>query len=385
MTPAARWAAAAQIMDRITQGDPAEKALTNWARGSRFAGSKDRAAVRDHVFDILRNWRSVAALGGGSEGRALVLGRLRQTGIDPDSVFTGEGYAQSPLSATEREAGSAPTGAASWDLPDWLYDMYISALGDEAEKQALALRDRASVFLRANLLKTDRDTAQAALAEAGIVTQGHPLSKTALEVTEGARKISQSGPFLTGQVELQDVASQAVVEALPLESGQRVLDYCAGGGGKTLAMAAHLNGPVEAHDADPRRMSDLPTRSDRAGADISLIAAPRGPYDLVLCDAPCSGSGAWRRAPEGKWRLTPDRLDSLRDLQAGILDAAAALVGPAGTLAYATCSVLPVENEDQIEAFLLRALGWECLKTHRFAPDQGGDGFFLATLTRVKD
>lgn len=382
MTPAARWAAAAQILDQITEGEPAEKALTTWARKSRFAGSGDRAAIRDHVYDILRCWRSTAALAGGSSGRQLVLGRLRQTDIDPDEVFTGAGYALAPLIDAEKQAGAVPDGADAADLPDWLYDIFVNDLGDDAHLAAEALRHRASVFLRVNSLKADRRAAQTALTQDGIVTVPHPLSETALEVQEGARRVAQSTAFQSGLVELQDVASQAVVDAVPLASGMRVLDYCAGGGGKTLALAARLRGPVDAHDADPRRMSDLPSRAHRAGAQVTLMAQPLGPYDLVLCDVPCSGSGSWRRAPEGKWRLTPARLEDLTSLQSNILDAASGLVAKTGVLAYATCSVLHCENEARIDRFLQRNPGWKLLFQHRFSLSQGGDGFFVATLTR---
>ncbi len=383
MTPAARWAAAAAVLDQIEAGEPAEKALTTWARKSRFAGSKDRAAIRDHVYDILRCWRSTAALGGGTSGRARVLGRLHQTGQDPATVFIGEGYALDPLSDEELAAGHAPDGAEALDLPDWIQDIFVNDLADKAKATAEALRHRAQVFLRVNLLTTDRDSAQTALQAEGVETAPHPLSDTALEVTEGARRVSQTEAFRTGMVELQDVASQAVVDALPLKDGMRCLDYCAGGGGKTLALAARLRGPVEAHDADPRRMSDLPDRALRAGASVRLVDRPKGLYDLVLCDVPCSGSGSWRRAPEGKWRLTPDRLAALTQTQAGILDRVAGLVGPGGALAYATCSVLNCENEAQIDGFLSRHSGWVCTKQTRFGLDQGGDGFFVAVLTRT--
>ncbi|WP_300585778.1 RsmB/NOP family class I SAM-dependent RNA methyltransferase [Marivita sp.] len=383
MTPAARWAAAASILDQIAAGDPAEKALTTWARKSRFAGSKDRAAIRDHVYDILRCWRSTASLGGGDTGRARVLGRLRQTGEDPDAVFIGDGYALSPLSEKEREAGHPPIGAEALDLPDWVYERFLRSLSDKADATAEALRHRASVFVRVNLLKADVASAQAALLEEGIETAPHPLSETALEVIEGARRLSQTEAFRTGWVELQDVASQAVVDALPLAEGMRCLDYCAGGGGKTLAMAARLHGPVDAHDADPRRMSDLPDRAERAGATVTRVDRPKGTYDLVLCDVPCSGSGSWRRSPEGKWRLTPERLDELTGIQAKILDQVAGLIRPGGTLAYATCSVLTCENEAQIDGFLSRHPEWRVAMQQRFDLSQGGDGFFVATLTKT--
>lgn len=382
MTPAARWAAAAQILDQIEAGEAAEKALTTWARRSRFAGSKDRAAIRDHVYDILRAWRSTAALGGGTSGRLRVLGRLRQTDLDPDDLFTGEGYALTPLTDAEKAGGAGPTEGEASDLPDWIYNIFTSDLQGKAQQTAEALRHRASVFLRVNTLKTNRSDAQSALLVEGIDTAPHPLSDTALEILDGARRVAQSRAYQTGLVELQDVASQAVVDALPLSNGMRVLDYCAGGGGKTLAMAARLRGPVEAHDADPRRTSDLPARADRAEAKVTLTQTPKGTYDLVLCDVPCSGSGSWRRSPEGKWRLTPDMLEAVTRIQAEILNTATARVGAGGTLAYATCSVLTRENEDQIEAFLARHTGWTCAIQKRFDLTEGGDGFFVATLTR---
>ena len=382
MTPAARWAAAAEIMDEITAGSPAEKALTNWARRSRFAGSKDRAAVRDHVFDILRSWRSVAAQGGGSDGRRLVLGRLRQIGLDPDTVFSGDRHALAELTQAEKVSGSEPEGAVKADLQDWIFDIFVRDFQDKSDLYSEVLKSRAPVFLRVNLAKTNVAEAQANLAEDGVETKPHPLSPTALEVTHGMRRVNQSSAYLNGLVELQDVASQAVVDALPLERGLRVLDYCAGGGGKTLAMAAKTGGLVFAHDANPARMKDLPDRAVRAGAKVQLVSDPTETYELVLCDVPCSGSGSWRRSPEGKWRLTPEALERTQKVQSQILNKAAQLVAPGGYLAYATCSVFNSENEDQIEGFLERHGTWYCKSKHRFDLDMGGDGFFLAILTR---
>lgn len=383
MTPAARIQAAAEILDRIASGTPAEQALLGWSRASRFAGSKDRAAVRDHVFDVLRRWRSTAAAGGGERGRARMLGLLRQDGIDPDTLFTGEGHAPSPLSEDERAAGRVPEGAEALDMPDWLWPRFSASLGAETVPAAEALRHRAPVFLRVNTLRNTLDEAQAELAAEGIETRPHPLADTALEVIAGARGIARSAAFTEGLVELQDAASQAVVAQLPLGPGQRVLDYCAGGGGKALAMAARLRGAVEAHDADPGRMSDLPARAARAGAEIVRAAKPSGRYDLVLCDVPCSGSGSWRRAPEGKWRLTEEGLTRLLSVQAGILDTVAPLVADGGTLAYVTCSMLAPENAAQVESFLGRHAGWQVVTQRQFLPRDGGDGFFMACLTRT--
>ncbi|WP_425098324.1 RsmB/NOP family class I SAM-dependent RNA methyltransferase [Tropicibacter sp. S64] len=383
MQPAARVQTAIQIIDRIAGGEPAERALTNWARGARYAGSKDRAAVRDLVFDVLRRWRSCAALGGGESGRARILGLLRAQGEDVGALFCGGAYGPPPVGEGD-DVGRAPEGYEAWDLPDWLAVRFVDSLGDQAEDAAQALRRRAEVFLRVNTLKSDVNAAIAALAEDGIAAVAHPLSPTALRVTDGARQIARSAAFGTGRVELQDAASQAVVDMLPLKPGMAVLDYCAGGGGKTLAMAARLPGVrIDAHDADPNRMADLPERAARAGADVRIVERVSGGYDLVLADAPCSGSGAWRRAPEGKWRLTPDMLEDLCGAQAAILRNCAALVKPGGVLAYATCSVLSEENARQVEAFLARNPEWKTLASRQFLPSDGGDGFFAAIMMRV--
>ncbi|WP_417205351.1 RsmB/NOP family class I SAM-dependent RNA methyltransferase [Antarctobacter sp.] len=381
MTPAARVQAAIELIDQIAAGRPAEKVLTTWGRTSRYAGSKDRAAVRDLVFDALRCWRSAAVLGGGESGRSRMLGVIRQRGEDPETIFSGQGHAPAELSDAERDAGRAPDGDAALDLPDWLAARFRDSLGAATEATAQALRARAEVFLRVNSLRGTVDQAVAQLAQDGITAEPHPLSPTALRVTEGARAIARSDAYLSGAVELQDAASQAVVDLLPLGSGSSVLDYCAGGGGKALAMAARLGGGrVDAHDAAPRRMADLPARAQRAGANVRIVSEPRGAYDLVFCDVPCSGSGAWRRAPEGKWRLTAPQLADLCVTQAGILDRAARLVAPGGCLSYATCSVLAEENADQIRRFLERSPDWRLEVARQFLPSDGGDGFFVAVL-----
>ena len=381
MTPGARSAAAIGVLDRVLAGEAAEKALTNWGRASRYAGSGDRAAVRDLVYDALRQRRSAAALGGSETGRGLVLGLLRAAG--QEALFTGEGHAPQPPGPDE--AGRSPFGAEALNLPDWLLPEMTRALGDRLAPVAQAMQARAPVFLRVNLARGDVAAALATLADEGIEARPHPLAPTALEVVAGARKVQTSAAYLEGLVELQDASSQAVVAVLPLADGMRVLDQCAGGGGKTLAMAARAKLRLWAHDASPRRMADLPERAKRAGVKVTLTEQPEAtaPYDLVLVDAPCSGSGSWRRDPEGKWRLTADRLGELRAVQAAILDRAAGMVAPGGWLAYATCSLLEVENGDQTAAFLARTPGWRLEVERRFTPLDGGDGFYLALLARL--
>jgi 16S rRNA (cytosine967-C5)-methyltransferase len=309
-------------------------------------------------------------------------GRLLLQGELPETVFTGDGHAPAVSTEDEVAASAVPTEADLMDLPDWLIPVFRASLGADAQAVAEALRHRAPVFLRVNTLKADLRAARDALAQDGIATAPHPLSPTALEVLDNPRRVAGSTAYRDGLVELQDVASQAVVDALPLAPGLRVLDYCAGGGGKALAMAAVTMGQIMAHDADPGRMRDLPGRSKRAGAEIVPVPAPTGLYDLVLCDAPCSGSGAWRRAPEGKWALTPERLDQLCALQDDILRKAARFVAPGGVLAYATCSVFAVENSDRDDAFLAAHMGWNGLFSRQFLPSDGGDGFFVSCFRR---
>ncbi|MCX7645710.1 MAG: RsmB/NOP family class I SAM-dependent RNA methyltransferase [Rhodobacteraceae bacterium] len=384
MTPAARHAAAIDVLDRFLAGEPAEKALTSWARASRYAGAKDRAAVRDLVFDALRCLRSHAALGGAMTGRGLVLGGLRARGADPSAVFTGERHAPAPLGAAEAAAGQSPEGLEALDCPDWLAPLLRESLGPRFEPVMRALRRRAPLHLRVNLRKATRAQAAARLAAEGIATLPHPLSPAALEVTGGARAVERSATFAEGWIEPQDAASQAAADTIPLAPGARVLDYCAGGGGKTLALAGRAEAAFFAHDAAPQRMRDLPARAARAGVAVRILADParEAPFDVVLCDVPCSGSGAWRRAPEGKWRLDRAGLDRLLAAQDRILDAAAPLVAPGGLLAYVTCSLIGLENDARIAAFLDRTPGWRLAGRWQWCPGEGGDGFFAAHLTR---
>jgi 16S rRNA (cytosine967-C5)-methyltransferase len=379
MTPGARAAAAIEVLDAILAGQPAEPALTTWARAHRFVGSGDRAALRDLVFDALRCRRSAGALGGGDTGRGLILGLLRQRG--EAALFSGEGHAPPPPAASE--AGRPPAGAEALDCPDWLAPALQDALGPDYAPVLTALQSRAPVFLRANLGKLARDAALAALAAEGITALPVPGVASALHVTGNARKIQTSTAYLQGLVELQDLSSQDLCASLPLRPGSKVLDFCAGGGGKSLAMAALAPLRLFAHDAAPQRLRDLPPRAARAGVAITLTDQPArtAPYDLILTDVPCSGSGSWRRDPQGKWALTPARLQSLCQTQAAILDQVAPWVAPSGRLAYATCSLLSAENEDQVAAFLHRHPGWICDSQRRWSPLSDGDGFYLALLT----
>lgn len=384
MTPGARVAAAIEILDAILAGQAAEPAIARWSRASRFAGSKDRAAVRDHVFDALRAKRSLAAQGGGETGRAILLALTDGQGTR-ESLFSGEGHAPAPPTPEERAALAATpdlTEPEAANLPDWVWPLWQDALGGKAMAVAQLMRDRAGVFLRVNRTNTTMDKAIAALSADGVTARALDAPVGALEVVEGARRIKQARAYLDGSVELQDPASQIAIAGLPLTAGMRVLDYCAGGGGKALAMADRASVFVTAHDIAPARMADISVRAARAGKTIDVLGPSRlsGSYDLVLVDAPCSGSGTWRRTPDAKWRLTPQDLEDLIVLQSDILSKASRSVTDGGYLAYATCSVLRQENETIVAQFLADHAGWSTEHEMRLEPSVGNDGFYLRLL-----
>ena len=377
MTPGARVQAAIEVLDVVLDGvapgprltgPSAEAVLTRWARGARYAGSRDRAAVRDHVFSALRQLRSAAARGGSMSGRSVIAGLLASEGGDLASLFDGQGHAPLPLSEAESGNGRRPSAEEDLDMPSWLLPEVRRSLGPRLPEVCEALRHRAPVHLRANLLKTDREGLIADLAEEGVKAVAHPLSPTALEVLGDARGLRNAAALRDGRAEFQDAASQAVADFVPVEPGARILDMCAGGGGKALALAAR-GAAVSAWDADPSRMKDIPARAARAGASIEILREPGQGWDIILCDAPCSGSGAWRRSPEGKWRLSPERLDELVKIQHEILKDAMTRVSDGGLVVYATCSILHAENSHLIA---------NPLRTLTLTPLDGGDGFHAA-------
>ncbi|MDB2369210.1 RsmB/NOP family class I SAM-dependent RNA methyltransferase [Octadecabacter sp.] len=387
MLPAARVAAAIEVLDLILDGATPEKALTGWGRTHRFAGSKDRAAIRDHVFDALRCRASYSWIGGAGTGRGIMLGAMRAAGLETD-VFTGEGHAPAPVAEAEKglDINGAPRDVRV-DMPEWLLPHFDGALKEQADAVLAQLQTRAGVFLRVNISKGTRAAAQSALAAEEIRCTPVRNINTALQVTENERRVAQSDAYLSGLVELQDPSSQKAIELLAIEPGMRVLDLCAGGGGKALAMAA-MGAQVTAHDIDPRRMIDLGPRADRAGVEITTLSMAQledvHPFDLVLCDAPCTGSGTWRRTPAAKWALTDDRLTELTEMQDDVLDAAVPLVRSGGVLAYATCSVFEIENEARIQRFAARFSCFSMTSSHRMIPDDNGDGFYMSTMTRAE-
>ncbi len=390
MTPAARYAAAIAVLDQILAGDPAEKALLAWSRSSRFAGSKDRAAVRDHVFNVLRNKRSFGRYGGAETGRALVVGLLRQAGVDVESVFCGEGYAPLKLSAKERATFEIPvslTDAERANLPDDVWSLWLDSLEGQALECAMAANQRGPITLRVNLKKSSQAAVIAGLSSQGIAAEPHPNCPTAVLVTRGERRLATTGEYLSGHFEFQDASSQLAMQSLKLSKVARVLDYCAGGGGKSLALWDMFEAKLTAHDAEPERMKDLGPRADRAGAEV-LRARTEADlsnegYKVVLVDAPCSGSGTWRRTPDQKWRMTLEEIKDFSDRQFDILMQAATFVEAEGTLVYATCSVFRQENEEVVARFMNASSMFKLHAQNRFDITEHQDGFFLAQLKRV--
>ncbi len=432
MTPSARLSAAIDILaDLITRRRPAGDAIKDWGLAHRFAGSGDRAALSGIVFDTLRRRASSAHVMGSDEPRALVLGMLATVrGLDLAAIerlCDGGRFSPAPLTPEERTRLENPSleGAAPWvrgDYPQWLDGELKAVFGEDRVDEARALAARAPLDMRVNTLKAKPEDVLADLAHLGPEPgQWSPLALRIQLDAEGKQPPLTSEPaFAKGEIEVQDEGSQiAAILAAPIP-GSQVLDLCAGAGGKTLELAALMDnkGQLYAHDSDVRRLKPIHERLQRAGVRNVQIRAPRGPMDvladledhmdLVLVDAPCTGTGTWRRNPDAKWRVRPGALAERTAEQAAILDRAARYVRPGGRLTYVTCSLLDAENGAQIRALLAKrpdfavmpatetvlALGSRGLALRTAALDlpeglmltprrTGTDGFFISVLKRA--
>ena len=386
MLPAAHVQAAIEILDEILEAEyTADVVIGRWFRRHRFAGSKDRLAIRDHIYDALRNLRFYSAIGGGMRGRAIMIGSLLNKGSDLQSVFSGHRYAPSQLDP--KEIGPFPEASIQerLDIPDWLWPIWQSDLADKAQHVAQKLTQRAPLFLRVNLIKSSVRQAIEVLDKDGIKAIAHNTVPTALSVVNNSRNIFKSFAYQEGLVELQDASSQMSICSLPCRLDGAILDFCAGGGGKSLALAAWFKSKVFAYDTAQPRMKELPSRAKRAGAEIICLSKEnlyKQQYGLVFCDVPCSGSGTWRRDPWAKRMLTKETLEKLIKVQGKILRKSYELVKPGGCLAYATCSVLKMENICQIEAFTSSLKNLDCLESNQIMPSEYGDGFFYSYIKK---
>lgn len=392
MTPAARAQAAIDLLDAVIEaarsgGAAADTIAQRFFAARRYAGSKDRRAIRALAWEAIRRFGERP-----ESGRAAVVALARSR---PELAECFDGSAYGPATLDPEEAAAEPGLAPAWLVAA----LAASGLDD---REVGALLERAPVDVRVNRLKTDRAQVQAEIG-------GEPLgfAPDALRLGTDA-PVEPLPAWREGRIEVQDAGSQLVGSIAGAEPGMCVVDLCAGGGGKTLSLAAAMDnrGRIVASDTDRGRLSRLPERAARAGVTIAetrLLDPKRETEglsdlqdraELVLVDAPCSATGTWRRNPEARWRLTPERLARFAELQARLLDVAAGLVQPGGTLTYVVCSLLDVEGRDQIAAFLPRHPGWSAIpidadagRVHgdglRLTPAHDGtDGFFVARLAR---
>src|SRR6202048_1241884 len=378
MTPAARLSAAIELIEAIdAQRVPAAKALKEWGTAHRFAGSGDRAAISGLVWDVLRRRASSAWIMDNDAARARVLGMLKlERGMDADAIAAlcdGGRFAPEPLTEGERGAltsrslADAPAHIAG-DYPEWLDGYLAEVFGDDRVAEATAMASRAPLDLRVNTLKAKREKILPSLAHLG--AQPTPWSPLGLRIELGADArnpgIHAEEDFIKGAIEVQDEGSLLAALLSAAKPGEQVIDLCAGAGGKTLALAAMMQGKgrLIATDHDKRQLGPIYERLSRAGVHNCEVRTPKGPNeplsdihasaDLVLIDAPCTGTGTWRRNPDAKWRMRPGALEVRQKDQMAVLDRAAALVKPGGRIAYITCSVLSPENGEQIRKFVAR-------------------------------
>ncbi|EKS39536.1 RsmB/NOP family class I SAM-dependent RNA methyltransferase [Afipia broomeae] len=378
MTPAARLSAAIEILQAIdAQRVPAPNALKEWGTAHRFAGSGDRAAIAGLVFDVLRRRASSAWLMDADTPRARLLGMLKlERGLSADAVAAlcdGGRFAPEPLTDTERAAFTSRTlkdapAHVAGDYPEWLDAQFAAVFGDTRVEEATAMASRAPLDLRVNTLKAKHEKVLGSMKHLG--ARATPWSPWGLRIDLGADArnpgIHSEEDFIKGGVEVQDEGSQLAAFLTGAKPGEQVIDMCAGAGGKTLALAAMMQGKgrLIATDHDKRQLAPIHERLSRAGVHNADVRTPKGPddtlsdikasADLVVIDAPCTGTGTWRRNPDAKWRMRPGALEVRIKDQIEVLNRAASLAKPGGRIAYITCSVLPQENNAQVKAFTAR-------------------------------
>ncbi len=393
MKPAAQLQSAIDLLDEIIiaardNGPSADTLATKFFASRRYAGSKDRRRVRDLA------WSAIRAFGERPDTARSAFVALADGDADLAALFDGTPYGPAIIAADEMRAGGAV-------IPEWTLPLF-SCLIDEAEQAALL--ERAPLDLRVNRLKGNRASVLADLPEAEIV----PQSGDALRLPTGFA-VENHAVIRDGRADIQDLGSQLIVNVCEAQPGMTVLDLCAGAGGKTLALASAMagKGRIIASDTNRHRLGQLVPRAQRAGAtnietlllnpgqESAMLSDYAGKCDLVLIDAPCSGSGTWRRNPETRWRLTPGRLQQVMEAQAKLLAIGAEMVVPGGHLVYAVCSLLESEGRGQMDRFLDNADGWRVCDTAIDAGriqgaglmltpyHDGSDGFFLARLQKL--
>jgi 16S rRNA (cytosine967-C5)-methyltransferase len=409
MTPSARLSAAIEVFSDIeARPRPATDVLKDWGLAHRFAGSSDRAAIAGLVYDALRRKSSAAWLMGEANARAVLIGMLRrERGLDVaaiEALCSGARYAPAPLAEAEKTALAADAVAdapphVAGDYPEWLDPHLARIFGDERAAEGAALSSRAPLDLRVNTLAATREDTLPKLAHLG--AEAARWSPVGLRIRLGADAkspaIHAEPAFIKGQIEIQDEGSQLAALLAGAKPGEQVIDLCAGAGGKTLALAAAMenHGQIYATDSDKRRLVAIHERIARADARNIQVRTPRGSAniledlvsraDLVLIDAPCTGTGTWRRNPDAKWRIRPGALAVRLREQEVVLERAAALVKPGGRIAYVTCSVLAEENGDQVRAFIGRHGDFSVEKPGNVITVLGERAYLFARAVLISD
>jgi len=380
-----RIAAAIEVLADIeARKRPVSEALKAWGLANRFAGAGDRAAIGNLVYDALRRKQSHAALMGSESPRALVLSVVvREWGISVDDLvqnFAGDTHAPQTITPDEKTALEArssdvhPEGHIAADVPEWVAPQLAESFGDDWVAEAQAMAARPPLDLRVNSLKSNPDRVLKSLSR--FSPEAGPVTPNGIRIAAGTGdsrtpNVLTDEAYLKGWFEVQDQGSQAVSLLVDARPGEQVLDLCAGAGGKTLAMAAAMNnkGQIFAFDSDRNRLAPIYDRLKRNGVRNVQVRPPEpgalddlvGKLDRVVIDAPCTGSGTWRRQPTAKWKLTPEQVAQRVEEQREILEQGVTYVKPGGALVYITCSILPDENSRQATAFLDRHPDFEAV------------------------
>lgn len=415
------------LSDMETRKRPASEALKDWGLAHRFAGSGDRNAIGNLVYDALRKKTSTAYAMGEETPVNLAFGALhRQWGTSLEQIqeaFLDDKFApEIPVDALkasiEKDFAFAPPHEQA-DVPEWCANLMEESFGEDWISEAEAMAERPPLDIRVNTLKSNREKVAKELVKAGV--EPTTVSKNGLRIAAGSGakrlpNVTADAAFQKGWFEIQDEGSQIVSDLVFAQAGEQVLDYCAGAGGKSLALSATMQnkGQIHAYDINKRRLAPIFERIKRAGTrNVQVHNAGsdlkefENKFDRVLVDAPCTGSGTWRRRPDSKWKLTPETLAARQQDQIKVLDEAMKFVKPGGFLSYVTCSIFQEENEEQVYGFGERHKGWELLSAGEVWQDLYGvdgpkpwssdmkcvtltpastntDGFFFAVLQKLK-
>ena len=379
-----------EILDTYLNEAKIDFVLRKWAIKHRFAGSSDRRKIKDIIFDIIRQKKSCEHVGGGFSGRNLLIGYLKLKGTELSSVFDNSKFGPEELTIKEQNINvdlSNLSNIYELDFPSWLIPILRRSLLNEFSNVVKALRNRSHIQLRVNLKKISRLNAMTELQKNNIECEINELCSTALNVLNGAQHILTSQCFENGFVELQDAGSQLVSKLIEINYNDKVLDMCAGAGGKSLSIScgAELDMAYFAWDINFDRRKDIDARSKRAGVKIEKVIklSSKSFYNKIIIDAPCSGSGSWRRDPEGKWRLDEDILDNYVKTQRELILKGLKLLAPRGQILYITCSILDIENGKLIDDLISSVLSLRLVKSISLVPSSKSDGFYGAVLEKV--